>query len=141
MSNEGISAFGVVFKLATVAVGNVRDISGPGISREAIDITPHNPTNRWAVHIKNGIIRQEPITFTINYVPTNDTHKYAPGGLLDQLVNEENPIAFEMVFPDDAETTWSGNCHVIGFNPDMPADGSELTAEITVQPTGEVTLA
>ena len=79
------------------------------------------------------------MTFDINFIPTEATHKDAAGGLLNDL-KTQTCRDFELIWPDSGNTKWSFSALVTGFEPSGPVDGA-LTASITLKLVGEPTLA
>lgn len=74
----------------------------------------------------------------MNFVPTHATHSYS-AGLIKDMVNRTSRN-FRMVFPDVGLTTWTFAALVVGFKPSAAVE-DELAAEVTLQVTGQPTLA
>lgn len=131
------SAFGTLLKRAGTTIAQVKKISGPGLSLDTEDVTSHDSTGGWEELVAT-ILRSGEISLDLVYDPATATHKYAAGGLLHDLVSR-TAVAYTLVFPDGAATTWSFNAFVTGFEPSAPVDGS-LTATATLKITGQPTL-
>lgn len=131
------SAFGIALKKGGTTIAQVKSISGPSLSLDTVDVTSHDSTGGWE-EVVGTILRTGEITLEIEYDPAHATHKYAAGGLLYDLV-QKTANAYTLVFPDSANTTWSFNALVTGFEPAGPVDG-DLTANVTLKITGQPTL-
>ena len=131
------AAYGCALKKGGTAYANVTNISGPGLSLDTEDVTSHDSTAAWEEHVAT-ILRSGEISLDLVYDPANATHKYAAGGLLYDMVSR-TAVALTLVFSDTANTTWSFNAFVTGFEPGMPVDGA-LTASVTLKLTGQPTL-
>lgn len=110
------------------ALAEVKDIDGPGLELETIDVTNHDSTNAWEEHI-GGILRSGEISFDINYVPDSETAGY----LVSDMVNRE-VRNFKLQYPDDTEIAFTAL--VTGFTPGAPVEDA-LTAAVTMKLTGE----
>jgi predicted secreted protein len=143
MSNA-IGAFGTLLKIGDgeteetfTTIAEVGDISGPGLSMDPIDVTSHSSSEGWREYIA-GLLEAGEISFDINYIPTENTHKLATG-LLGDFANKTKRN-FQLVFPDAGNTTWSFAALVTGFEPQEPV-GDKLAASISLKLTGKPTLA
>lgn len=139
MSNA-ISAQGTLLARAPAAtptvfttIAELRDMSGPTMSRNEIETTPHNDTEEAFVM---GIRRKGDMTFTIGYLPGDPTHDELTG-LMKALIDNSRDI-YRLTFPEGSQWLFSG--YVKGINPSMPVDDG-LTAEVTIRPTGTMSFA
>lgn len=143
MSTLAISAFGTLFKIGDGAVtetfttiAELKNISGPSLSADVIDVTVHNSGTPWRRFI-SGLLDGGEITFDVHFVPQNATHSYS-SGLLSDFVNRVKRN-FQLVFPDAGVTTWTIPGIVVNF--DMNADPADaLLASVTVKVNGAPTL-
>lgn len=131
------AAFGTALKLDGTAFAQVQSISGPGLSLDTEDVTTHDSTDGWE-EVVGTILRSGEITLDIVYDPANATHKNAAGGLIYKLT-QRTADEYTLVFSDTANTTWTFNAFVTGFEPGAPHDGA-LTASVKMKPTGKPTL-
>ena len=146
MTTGAILGKGIQFQVGAGAgpdvfatVAEVMDISGPGMSRAAIDVTTQDSAGKWREFIK-GLKDPGEVTFDIKYVPTAATHKNAAQGLLAELDDDSTTLRnFKLIFPDSGSTTWSFSGFVSGFEPSAPVE-NELTASVTIQLSGAPTL-
>ncbi|MCI0687121.1 MAG: hypothetical protein L0Y54_07800, partial [Sporichthyaceae bacterium] len=72
----GIDAFGTVLKRGDggspenfTAIGRSTSISGPGLSRETLDVTAHDSPDQWR-EFQGGLRDGGELTVDINYDPT-----------------------------------------------------------------------
>lgn len=118
-------------------IAEVRNITGPGPTMDTVDATHLGSPGGWEESIA-GVLRAGEVTFELNYIPTEATHK-ATGGLLGDLKNKTKRN-FKLLFPDASITTWSFSAWVTRFEPGTPHD-DKLVANVTLKITGQPTLA
>lgn len=112
------------------AIANVTSISGPGLSRETIDVTAHDSPDGW-MEFLGGLKDAGEVSADINYDPSKH----------DTLVadfDDDEPRNYQLVFPDS--TTWSIQAILTGFEPEAPYD-DKLAASLTFKVTGKPTLS
>lgn len=134
---NAISGFGTLLKRSGTTVGEVYDISGPGLARDTIEVTHHQSPNRWREFIKSLKDGGE-VTFSINYKPTDTTHNVA-AGLLGDFSNETTVDTWSVVFPDTGATTWTMPAAVTSATPKEPID-DRLSMDVTLKVMGQPTL-
>jgi len=123
---------------AFTTIAEVKDISGPDISVDTEDITPHDAVGGWEEFIPT-ILRSGEITFDLNFVPSNAAHGDTSGGLINLLKNRTKRN-FKMVLPTSPTYTWAFAAYVTGFSNSEPV-GGVLGASVTLKPTGALTLS
>jgi predicted secreted protein len=144
MSSAAVSAFGTLLKLGDggspenfTTVAELRTISGPSISADAIDVTTHNTPSPWRRFIA-GLLDGGEITFELNFIPTDPTHSYS-AGILKDITNRARRN-LQIVFPDTGLTTWTIPVIFTAF--EMSSDPAEvLMASVTAKVSGPPTLA
>ena len=129
------AALGTTFKRGAVAVAQVQNISGPGLSLDTTDVTSHDSTGGWE-EVVGTILRSGEVTLDLVYDPAAATHKNAAGGILGDLVGRAS-TTYSIVLP--GAVTWSFTAFCTGFEPSAPHDGA-LTASVTYKITGQPTL-
>lgn len=110
------------------AIAELRDISGPALSRNPIETTNHNDADENFVV---GIRRYGEVTFTIGFIPNAPTHGNATG--LINSWNAGDKDIFQVEYPDTTKWIFSG--FISGIEPSMPLDDG-LTADVTIRTTG-----
>lgn len=135
--SDKFAAYGTLLKRAGTTIAGVTNIAGPGLSLDTEDVTTHDSPGAWE-EVVATILRSGEIKLDIVYDPAHATHKYAAGGLLYDLASR-TIVAYTLVFPDTATTTWSFNAFVTGFEPEAPVEGA-LTASVTFKISGAPTL-
>lgn len=121
-------------------IAQVKDISGPSMSRETIDVTNHQSPSGYNEFLASVIDGGE-VTFTVEYDPEDSTHDQTTGLLyLMGLTTTRN---WKLIFPVETVTPGTYECLnfaalVTGFNPNAPVKGS-LTVDITLKVAGAVT--
>lgn len=142
----GFDAFGTLLKKGDGAspevfttIAEVVSISGPGLSRDAIEITNHSSPSQFKQFLP-GLKDGGEITLEINYDPAGATHKDTDGGLLYELAQGTAASNYQLVFSDTGGTTWTLPGIVTGFEPGAPHD-DKLSASVTIKVSGAPTLA
>lgn len=131
----GIDAFGTILARegATpgtyVAIANVSNISGPGLSRETIDVSAHDSPNGYRQFV-GGLKDPGEITFDVNYKPS--AHDMLVADLDDTTATN-----YRITWPDGS--TWTFPAIITGFEPSAPID-DKLAASITLKVSGKPTL-
>lgn len=136
--SQAVNAFGTTITYNGDEIGEVTDISGPGLTRDTIEVTHHKSPGMWREFIK-GLKDGGEVTFTINFIPTLATHSVATG-LVADFADDTDIADFAIIFPDVAGTTWSFPGIVSNFEPAQPVD-AQLTSDVTIKVAGQPTLA
>lgn len=138
-----LSAQGTLLKIGDgggtevfTTIAEVTDIKGPAITQRMKE-TIHHSSGGWVTKFPI-LLEAGPVTFTVNFDPSDATHSYSTG-LLKDAVNK-TLRNFKIVFPNPGATTWSFSAYVQKFDPSEPSD-DVLTAEIVLEITGAPTLA
>ncbi|TQE35475.1 phage tail tube protein [Streptomyces ipomoeae] len=137
----GLDAFGTQFKRDStgagvfVTIANVDDISGPGRSREAIEVTAHDSPDQYREFVK-GLKDGGEVTLTINYDPGDNTHS-----ALDADFEEKDLRDYQVVIlpGDPDEHTWEFSGLITDLSDEFPHD-DKMTREVTVKISGKPTL-
>lgn len=118
-------------------IAGVRDISGPSMTMEEIDVSSRD--NAWMEYV-GGMIDGGEVTFDIVYDPDHATHLAATaGGLVKDLMNR-TAQAFKLKFADTTPATASFNALVTKFTPKAPYQDAQ-TADVTLKISGAITWA
>lgn len=116
-----------------VAIAELRDISGPALSRNPIETTNHNDLDESFVV---GIRRHGEVTFQIGYIPTETTHDDGTG-LIESWQNGDRDV-FRITYPDG--TAWVFSGFVTNFAVAAPVDDG-LVADVSIRTTGTMQFA
>lgn len=133
---DAISAQGTIIERDPLGAGSfsaiaeLRDISGPALSRNPIETTNHNDEDESFVV---GIRRHGEVTFTIGYIPTNASHSSGAG--LIQSWQDGARDVFRVTYPDGSEWVFSG--FISNFAAGAPVDDG-LTADVSIRTTGQM---
>lgn len=126
--SEAISSQGTIVKRNNVAIGELRDITPPALTRNTFDTTNQNDgDNSYVV----GIRRMGELQFDINFLPSGDVSHGFQSGLL-QAWKDGTRDLYTLEFPDDSSWLFSG--FVTNVAPKAPVDGA-FSASVTVRPT------
>jgi hypothetical protein len=133
---DAISAQGTIIERDPLGVGSfaavaeLRDISGPALSRNPIETTNHNDSDESFVV---GIRRHGEVTFTVGYIPTNASHDSSTG-LIKSWQDGQRDV-FRVTYPDGSEWVFSG--FISNFASSAPVDDG-LTADVSIRTTGQM---
>lgn len=127
-------AGGTVF----VKVGQIRDLSGPGLSRNAIDSSHRDTTGNWMTFIR-GYKDPGEISFDVILDQDLATQGTAATGLLGDFSQDGtvNPNV-RLIFPDGWKWTCKG--FLTGYEPSSPLD-DVYSADITLKLSGTPTFS
>lgn len=142
------SAFGTILAVGNgetpseefTEIAQVKDISGPSMSRETIDVTNHQSPGGFAEFLASLADGGE-VTFDVELDPGDSTHDGTTGLLY--LMGVKTRRNWRLIFPVASTTPgeywgYSFSGLVTGFSPSAPVKGS-LTASITIKVAGAVT--
>lgn len=117
-----------------VDVGQVRDISGPSMTQDAVEVTARD-TNKWRAFTP-GLRDGGEVTFDLIYDPTLSSHSATDTttGLVYFLLNGSTKT-FRLVMSDTNYFSFSGI--VTAFTPESPLEDA-MTASCTIKVTGAV---
>lgn len=142
MATGALSAFGTLLKLgdgatneAFTTIAEVRDISGPSLAMDAVEVTSHSSTSAYREFI-GGLLDGGEVTFDVNFLPANATHSYSAGLIKD--LHGRTKRNFQIIWP--GTTTWSFAAFVTKFEPSAAVDGA-LSASVTLKITGVPSMA
>ncbi|MGW1278014.1 phage tail tube protein [Streptomyces tsukubensis] len=110
------------------AIASVTNVSGPGLSRDAYDVTAHDSPDKHREFI-GGLIDPGEVSIDVNYRP-------AVHDALIADLEDDDPRNYQIVFPDVGQTTWSFKAVMTGFEPSAPHD-DKLTATLTFKVSGK----
>jgi len=141
------AALGTAFAIgdsATVATANytdiaqIRNISGPSMSSDPIDVTSHDSTNGYREFVV-ALKDMGEITLDLIYDPDQATHANSSGGLFYEYT-QATKKAYRLTLVDTSPTTIKFQAYVTAFNPTNNFDGS-MDAAVTLKITGAPTIA
>lgn len=138
MATSAVHAFKTQIKKGSTWIVNSYNVQGVSLTRESIDATnmmSHDGSGGGYRERIPGLKSLEPVTFTIDYVPTEATHQ----ALYTDLGDGSNDT-YNLEYCDGGSTyTWSFSAFVSSIAINAQID-DKLTAEVTLQPTGAPTL-
>lgn len=122
-------------------LAQVKDITGPSITRGDVDVSDHDSTDGWREFLP-GLVNAGVVTWVLGFDPNDTGHTQGVGtGLLGDLDQDGCTLStFEYTLntcTGTAVLTFAG--YVNGFTPNAPVEG-ELTADLSVKVSGKVTL-
>lgn len=134
---EGYSSHGTVIRREMdpigapgvfTPIGEVGDITLPGMTRNEHETTSHNKDIDSYVL---GVLRRQAPTFPIFFNANDPTHDHLTG--LYQAIMDNEFTGYKMTQPDGFEWLFSG--YVQNIQPSAPVDGVQ-TAQVTIRPSG-----
>ncbi|MGW0938877.1 phage tail tube protein [Streptomyces sp. NPDC002666] len=114
------------------AIANATNISGPGLSRDTVDVSSHDSPDKHREFV-GSLVDPGEVTVDVNYDPA--VHDALVADLL-----EEEPTNFQLVFPSTPPVTWAFAAVMTGFEPSAPFD-DKLSASITYKVSGKPTIS
>ena len=125
---------------AFTTVAEVLNISGPSISRDAVDVTTMDSPDQYREFI-GGLLDGGEVTFDVVYDPVDPTIEPVAGLLSElALVSGQAATNWQLVFSDPASTTWAFPAIVTGIEPAESID-DKVMLSVTLKISGKVTLA
>jgi hypothetical protein len=118
---------------AFAAIAELRDISGPALSRNPIETTNHNDQDESFVV---GIRRHGEVTFQVGYIPTDASHDDTAGAI-NSWQNGDRDV-FRITYPDGTQWVFSG--FITNFAVSAPVDDG-LVADVSIRTTGAMLFA
>ena len=113
-------------------VAEVKDIKGPQIKLDVIDVTNQSSPNGYEEVIPS-LRRSGDLTFDCNFNPTDPTLNQTTGLLA--ALNARALTPFRLLLNDVDNTMWSFTGYVVGFDQNAPVTGV-LSASVTIKVSG-----
>jgi hypothetical protein len=127
MSNA-ISSHGTIVKRNGTAIGEMKDITTPSLTRNTFDTSNQNDADDSYVV---GIRRKGDLSFTVNWLQSGEVTHGSASGLLKAYQDGSKDL-YEIDFPDGSKWLFSGFLTALSVK--APVDG-ELSADVTIKPT------
>ena len=135
MSSNAISGVGTRFRRWTGStwedIGEINSITGPGKSRDTIDVTSLSSTGGYREFIA-GFRNPGTVVLAMNF--TRATYD-----LMNTDFESDDLQNYEIVLPDDEETSLEFEGLVTELPLTIPMD-DKITADVTIQVSGSVTM-
>lgn len=121
---------------AFAPVAGVMSITGPGKTRDTIDVTSHSSTGGWREFI-TGLRDGGEVSFDLNWLFGDDTAQLA----FETAFDDNAPTNFQLFNPAPAA---NNRLAFTGYITDMswaiPTD-AQITRSVTIKVTGPITVA
>jgi hypothetical protein len=132
MATDALSSHGTILSFqptpggSFVEIGELGDITPPGLMRNEFDASTHNrDIDSWVM----GILRREPIAVNVFFNRNVTSHQS-----LRQLLIANTETGFKLDNPDGDE--WIGSGFVKGIQGEQPVDGIQA-ATLTIRLSGD----
>ncbi len=125
-----LDTFGTTLTLNAVAVTQMMDLTGPGITRDTEDVTNHSSAGQWEEHLPT-IKRSGTLAFALLYVPGNAAHE-----ALFTALDSGTLDAYVLRGPD--AKGWDFSAFVTGLSEVYPVAG-HLERAVILKPSGAPT--
>ena len=139
---DAVSGFGTLLQLGDGAdpevfttIAEVKDITGPGLEADTIEVTNHSSPGAWREYIA-GLLDAGEVTFDVNYLPGDATHDATTGLQANLLARSVD--SYRLTWPTADTVTFPA--FVTGFETGAPVDDA-LSASVTLKVAGEPTFA
>lgn len=129
---DAIAGVGTVFTRDSVAIAEIRNITGPGMTRDFIDVSNLDSTAGYREFIA-GFRDGGELTFSMNFTI---------GGYDDLLLDYESESvqSYELILPDSGTTTFSFSGFVTNLPLNITPDDA-VTVDVTIKISGQVSMA
>ena len=129
---DAIAGVGTVFTRDSVAIAEIRNITGPGMTRDFIDVSNLDSTGGYREFIA-GFRDGGELTFSMNFTI---------GGYDDLLLDYESESvqSYELILPDSGTTTFSFSGFVTNLPLNITPDDA-VTVDVTIKISGQVSMA
>jgi hypothetical protein len=121
---------------AFTTVAGVKDISGPQMTRDNVEVTAHDSPDGYKERVptlKDG----GQVTFELNWDPSDATHDLATG--LGSLIDVDDPTHFRLVYPRLSKR-WAFSGYVTAYGPIAAPVAGVHQAPVTIMVTGQPVL-
>jgi hypothetical protein len=140
--SDGVIGLGTLLKIGDgatpevfAAIAEVKDISGPVLSREFAEFTHQQSASGYREY-KPTFKNSGDVTFKCNFLPDDETQGFSTTGLLKDY--EDGTLRnFELPFPDTGATKAAFAAYVANISPGAPIAGA-LELNVTRRVTGPV---
>ena len=130
--STGIHGHGTTLSIGGTTVGNITSISGPDQSRDAIDISTMDSTNKWREYIP-GMIDAGEVSVDLNFDGTTVSTL-----LQAQLTQTAQTIL--ITFSDSDTATWSASGFITSLGHAIPFD-DKVSQTVGMKFTGAATFS
>ena len=130
-ASAAFSGQGTIFKRTSTPVSEINSITGPGKSRDTIDVTRLEDTDGYRQFI-GGLRNPGTVTLNMNYTAAG----YA---LLNGDFESDDLVEYSIELPD-GKGTFTFNGLVTEVPVSIPI-GDKVTVDVTIQISGPVTVA
>lgn len=127
------SGFATIFNRSGSAIAEVVSIQGPGITRDAIDVT-HLTSDDGVKEYIGGLVDGGTVTLMLNFLPGNSGQK----SLFNDLFSGTH-ITYEIEWSGVGANAWEFDGLVTGVNPSAAKD-KQAECSVTIQVSGKPTL-
>lgn len=129
--SKAFAGVGTVFNRESTPLAEVNSITGPGMTRDFIDVTSLDSTGGYREFIA-GFRDGGTVVLNMNF--TIDTWQ-----LMKDDFEDDGVVAYSIELPDSDGTTISFNGLVTECPITIPTD-DKVTADVTIKVTGEVSV-
>jgi predicted secreted protein len=132
------AAFGAKLQYETAVptvfadIAGIRDMSGPGVSGDVVDVTTHDSPSAFREFLKTVIDPGE-VSFDIVYDPEDAAGQ---GALEDESVARTFKT-YRVVYNTTGAKTWEFNACVTQLEPNQPVEG-EISASVSLKLSGVI---
>ena len=126
-------AYGAVLKRVTggpTTIAQIRDIGGPGVSMDTIDVTTHDSTDAWREFVA-GLKDGGEVSLDLVYDPDSPSQT-----LLRTDLDGRTKASYSITLTDATPAIITFDCFVTAFEPSAAVE-DELGLSATLKVTGE----
>jgi predicted secreted protein len=119
-------------------IAQLEDIGGVKVNSIIDEITAHDSPGGFREKIPTGLFDVDDLPLTLIHDMSEATQSNASGGIIHAMLNK-TLLAWKIVFPDSASTTWTFDAYVANYQMTGVKDKS-MRAVATLTVTGEPAL-
>jgi predicted secreted protein len=123
--------------VAFVAVAAVKNVTGPALKVDTLDVTSHDSTGGWE-EVVPTVLRESDVRLDLVFDPQDDTHDATAMGGLGYCLKNHLLKHFKVTWPDG--TAWTFPGYVAAFEPSAAHEGA-ITAAVSIRIAGAPVLA
>jgi hypothetical protein len=115
------------------AVGEIYDMDGPSLQRDAVDATTHDSPDGYK-EAEPGLRDGGDVNFSLYLDPDNEGH-LGTNGLLDQF-NTDSIYDYRIIYPDETDG-WAFSGFLTKLGPFKAAINELVSGDCTIKVTGK----
>jgi hypothetical protein len=114
------------------AIAGVGDIDGPNETVNVVEVRTHSTGNPYP-NARPGVFGLTSLSFPVYFDPANPSHSYTSDFGLGYMLKNRVRRTWQIIYPDDANTTYEFSGFVSELGNSSPVDGiNERSCTLTI---------